>query len=120
MDKLRSGKIEPESLLITQVLTRKLDNYKVNTRVARAARQLNEAGKVLSKGMRIRYLLSHGEIGVTAWDAPTKISSEMIDIPLYLDRLISAGHTVFQSFGIQKHVLRDYMLNDVIQLSLPY
>ncbi len=120
VDQLRSGQVEPELLVIKQVLTREVKDYKANTRVARAARQLEEAGKALSKGMRIRYVLARGKIGVLAWDAPIKVAQEMIDIPLYLDRLISAGHTVFQTFGIQEGVLRDYMLNDTLQLPLPF
>ncbi|MFK7804399.1 MAG: DNA polymerase domain-containing protein [Anaerolineae bacterium] len=119
IDKLRNGQANVESLVITQVLTREVGEYKVNTRVARAAHQLEAAGKLLSKGMRIRYLLSRGEPGVLAWDAPAEITLKMLDVPLYLERLISAGHTVFQMFGISKDELRRYLLDDVVQLKLP-
>ena len=120
VDRLRSGQAELESLVITQVLTREVQDYKVNSRVARAARQLEAAGKSLSKGMRIRYLLSRGAPGVMAWDAPTEMTADMLDTSLYLDRLIKAGHTVFQAFGISEDELRNYLIDDTIQLQLPF
>ncbi len=120
VDKLRSCQMAAESLIITQVLTRDVADYKVNTRVARAAQQLEAAGKVLSKGMRIRYVLTRGEPGVMAWDAPAEVRPEQIDVPLYLDRLVAAGHTVFQMFGISQPILRDYLLHQTVQLPLPY
>ena len=119
VDTLRSGRADLESLLITQVLTREVAAYKANTRVARAGRQLEQGGKTVSKGMRIRYLLTRGEPGVAAWDAGSSIRPEMIDVPLYLERLIRAGHTVFQSFGVEERVLRDWLLYNVTQLPLP-
>ena len=70
--------------------------------------------------MRIRYLLTRGDPGVMAWDAPAEILPEMIDVPLYLDRLVEAGFTVFQMFGMTKAMVRDYLLHDVVQLALPY
>ena len=45
VDQLRSGRAELDSLVITQVLTREVADYKANTRVARAGRQLEAAGK---------------------------------------------------------------------------
>lgn len=125
VDTLRSGRANPESLVITQVLTRDIAAYKGNTRAVRAARQLERAGKTVSKGMRIRYLLTRGQPGVAAWDAQSitrkgSVTPQQIDLPLYLERLIRAGHTVFQSFGVEETVLRDWLLHNVTQLPLPY
>ena len=117
---LQMGDVSLESLLITQVMTRELAEYKASTRVARAAEQLANAGKPIGKGVRVRYLLTNDQVGVATWDLPNQIRSDLVDIPRYLNLLIRSGHTIFQSFGISENDLRSWLLHDALQLPLPY
>ncbi|MEM7802546.1 MAG: DNA polymerase domain-containing protein, partial [Chloroflexota bacterium] len=118
--RLRRREIDPADLVVTQVLSRDIDAYQVESRVVRATRQLEAAGKTVSKGMRMRYVMTRDPVGVVAWDAGVEIRPEMIDMDRYLDLLIRAGDTVFQSFEIEKEDLRNYVLGNGVQLPLPY
>ena len=91
---IRAGKVKLEDLLSTQTLTRTLDAYRVKSPVARAATQLEEAGKPTRPGQRVRFLFTRGAPRVYAWDLPTPPDPAMLDIPYYGELLLRAANTV--------------------------
>ena len=88
---LRSGRVPLEKLLVSQKLSRSLEEYRTPSPAARAAAQLAAAGKTVKPGQRVRFLYVFGEPGVHAWDLPEPPRREAINTPLYAELLVRAG-----------------------------
>ncbi|MBK6326647.1 MAG: hypothetical protein IPF56_12050 [Chloroflexi bacterium] len=61
---LRGGRIPAAQLLVSQRLSRTLDEYRTPSPAARAAGQLVAVGKERRPGQRIRFVYTRGEPGV--------------------------------------------------------
>jgi DNA polymerase-2 len=88
--RLREGSIRPQDLVITRVLSQKVEDYKVDTATALAARQLERAGIVMQPGEKVRYVHRESKRGpkecrVTA--APFLETLDDYDAGLYLELL---------------------------------
>lgn len=66
LDELRSGRVPLEQLLITQKLSRELEQYTAPSPPVRAVVQLQSAGKEVKVGQYVRFLYTIGEPGVHA------------------------------------------------------
>ncbi len=55
---LEQGKVDPEKLMMRRTLTKKVDDYKADTRTALAARQLKSAGVKIHPGQSVSYLIT--------------------------------------------------------------
>ena len=95
---LRDGQIPLEDLLITQKLSRELENYKVPSPAARAAAQLVKAGKHISAGQRVRFLFTRGNPGVYAWDIPDSFDKRTLDVCKYHELIVRAKNTILNPF----------------------
>ncbi len=95
---LEEGRIPPKDLLVTQTLSRELEEYRVATPLSRAARQLQEAGKPLRMGQHARYL--HTRAGVLAWDLPARPDPHAMDTAHYQKLLLRAAYEVLQPLGV--------------------
>jgi DNA polymerase elongation subunit (family B) len=91
---LREGRVPLEDLLITQKLSRELENYRTPSPAARAAMQLTKAGKHLSAGQRVRFLFTRGEPGVYAWDVSELFDTRMLDVQRYQELTRRASRTI--------------------------
>lgn len=116
---LRLGRIPLEELLVTQRLSRALDEYKSPSSAARAAAQLAAAGKPLRAGQRVRFLVTLGEPGVHAWDLPQPVNPASLDLRRYAELTLRAAAAVVQPLGITEEALKDRVLEDVVKLPLP-
>ena len=76
---LRESKVPLEDLLVSQKISRTLEEYKVPSPAARAAAQLKEIDKHLIPGQRVRFLYTRGKPGVYAWDLPQRPDPGVID-----------------------------------------
>jgi len=83
LDDLRHGRIPPEKLVIRHTLSRALNEYKVPSPAAIAARQLEQAGKFLRPGQIVRFIYTLGEPGVRAWDLVGPFNPKTVNIPIY-------------------------------------
>jgi DNA polymerase-2 len=119
LSRLRAGEIPLKELLITQRISRELADYKVPSPAARAAAQLEQAGKSVRPGMVIRFLYTRGRDGVRAWDLPGAVSPAMISVSRYIELFIRAAHTVFQPLGVEENTLRDWLLSNAGYFSPP-
>ncbi len=95
--RLREGGLLPQELVITRVLSRAPEDFKVETAVALAARQLTAAGITLAPGEKVRYVHREPkggpkELRVAA--APFLEGLEDYDAAFYLELLERAVREV--------------------------
>jgi DNA polymerase-2 len=109
---LRQRKIPLEELLISQKISRSLEEYKVPSPAARAAAQLAAFGKHLIPGQRVRFLLTRGKPGVFAWDLKERPDPMTIDIDRYAELLCRAAYTILQPLGVEERTLRWWMFTN--------
>ena len=112
MTALREGKVPQEELLISQKISRTLEEYKVPSPAARAAAQLAEIGKHLIPGQRVRFLYTRGKSGVYAWDLPERPHPGVIDTDRYAELLCRAAFTILQPLGVEEQTLRWWMFTN--------
>ncbi len=95
--RLRQGGINPQELVITRVLSQKVEEYRVDTPTSLATRQLEGAGIHIQPGEKVRYVHREGKKGpkecrVAA--APFLEALDGYDTTLYLDLLERAVEEV--------------------------
>jgi DNA polymerase-2 len=118
--KLRSGQIPLEELVITQTLSRPLEEYRQPSPAARAAQQLRTAGKELRPGQRVRFVYARGEPGVWAWDLLETPPPESVDVERYTDLLLRASSAILQPLDIGEKAIRDKLLGHAVQQSFAF
>lgn len=116
---LNNGNIPIHKLLVMQVLSREVDQYKVPSPVARAARQLQAIGKDVSMGQRIQFVYTRTRDAVSAWDLPEVIPASFVDIARYKELLVRAVYEVLQSMEVTEDVLRNWMFGEFSYLLPP-
>jgi DNA polymerase-2 len=106
-------------LLITQTLSRELNVYRVPSPVARAAGQLQEAGKDIRMGQRIHFIYTRTKQGVYAWDLPEPLNPTWVDIARYKELLFRAVYEILQPLGVTESVLRNWIFSQASYLLPP-
>lgn len=106
---LRERKVPLEDLLVSQKISRTLEEYKVPSPAARAAAQLKEIDKHLIPGQRVRFLYTRGKPGVYAWDLPQRPDPGVLDTDRYAELLCRAAFTILHPLGVQEQTLRWWM-----------
>ncbi len=109
---LRERRIPLEELLVSQKLSRALEEYRVPSPAARAAAQLAGIGKHLIPGQRVRFLYTRGRPGVFAWDLAQKPNPEALDTDQYAELLCRAVFTLLQPLGVKEQTLRWWMFSN--------
>ncbi len=109
---LRTHQVPLESLLVSQKLSRTLEEYKAPSPSARAAAQLAEIGKEFIPGQRVRFLYTRGRPGVYAWDLPNPPDPARIDTARYEELLVRAAHTVLLPLGVEEKTLRWWLFSN--------
>ena len=116
---LRAGRVPLEALVVSQRLSRELEAYRTPSPAARAAAQLEAAGKPARPGQQVRFLYTRGRPGVHAWDAPTPPDPAAVDLARYTTLLIRAASTALQPLGVSEATLRDWLLSNAGYLAPP-
>jgi DNA polymerase-2 len=116
---LNVRKVAIEELLITQTLSRELNEYRILSPVARAACQLQAIGKNIRMGQKIQFIYARTKEGIWAWDVPDLLNSTLIDVPKYKELLFRAVHEVLQPLGVPENVLRNWMFSRASYLLPP-
>ena len=116
---LRSGRIPLEALLVTQKLSRALDEFRTLSPVARAVAQLAAAGVETSPGERVRFLYTRGEPGVHAWNLPNPPDPASPDVSRYAELLLRAAGTVLGPFGVREALLRQWLFENAAYSAPP-
>jgi DNA polymerase-2 len=105
---LKKGEVPLEELIITQTLSRELNEYRVSTPLARAALQLQAAGRHLRMGQRVRFLYTRAAPGVFAAGLPARPDPRALDLPRYQELTLRAACEVLQPLGVSEGGLRDW------------
>jgi len=116
---LSDRKIPINDLLITQTLSRELNEYRILSSVARAASQLQSIGKNVRMGQSIQFIYTRTKQGVYAWSLPAPFNPALIDIPRYKELLFRAVHEVLQPLGVTENILRNWMFSQASYLLPP-
>jgi DNA polymerase-2 len=96
LEALRRGKIPLEDLVVRQRLSRELDEYRMPSPAARAARQLEEIGRNSRPGQAVRLIHLRGESNVRAWDLPVAPNPAEIDLAYYRKLLLEAVEAILE------------------------
>ena len=99
--RLREGDLKPQDLVITRVLSQPVEEYRVDTATALAARQLQAAGIHLAPGEKVRYvqLERKGPKETRVQAAPFLETLDRYDTGTYLELLDRAIDEVLLPFG---------------------
>lgn len=108
-DALQNGRVPLEQLLVTQTLSREMEEYRTDTPLRRAAAQLLGTGKQLRMGQRVRYLHTRTGTGVHAWDLPDRPDPASVEPSRYKELLFRAAWEVLQPLGITEKLLHDWL-----------
>ena len=108
-----------QELLITQTLSRELSAYRVPSTAARAACQLQAAGRNMQMGQRVQFVYTRTKQRVHAWDLPESIDPTWIDTARYKELLFRAVYEIVQPLGVTEHVLRNWMFSQASYLLPP-
>ena len=111
LDVLKKREIPLSELMITQTLSRELNNYSVLSPLAVAARQLQSQGKTIKMGQHVRFLYLGRGPGVHAWDLPVRPDPRMIDTPRYQELVLRAVHEILQPLNVAEKILRDWLFS---------
>jgi DNA polymerase-2 len=116
---LRAGRLPLEQLLITQKLSRALDEFRTPSPVAHAVTQLHAAGKLTSPGQKVRFLYTRGEPGVHAWNLPRPPDPASVDVERYSELLLRAATTLLEPFGVSKQLLSQWLFSNAAYSAPP-
>jgi DNA polymerase-2 len=97
---LRAGLAPLEKLVVSQKLSRRVEDYRMPSPAARAAKQLATLGRELRPGQMVQFIYILGEARVHAWDLPLPPVPAAVDRPRYRELLLRAAETVFYPLGI--------------------
>lgn len=119
LNRLRAGQVPLEELVVSQAISRTLDEYRVPSPAARAGAQMEAVGKSVQPGQRIRFLYTRGQPGVHAWDVSARLHPSQVDTSRYAEMLLRAIHTILQPFGVDEAVLRLWLFANAAYAAPP-
>jgi DNA polymerase I len=109
MSALGNKTIPLKHLLVTQTLSRDLDEYRVPSPVARAGGQLQSIGKQVQMGQKIQFIYTKTKEGVCAWDLNELLPPTWVDTAKYKELLFRAVYEVLEPLGVTERVLRNWL-----------
>lgn len=115
LDALRLRQVDPQTLLVSQTLSRPVEEYKVLSPAARAVKQLEQSGKLRFPGQQIQFVFTVGDPGVFAWDLPKAFNPSTIDVDRYIELTLRAVTAVLQPWGIKRQWLDQWVLHNWYQ-----
>ncbi len=108
---LKEGKVPPRQLVLTQTLSRELDDYSHFSPAAIAARQLQSRGKILKMGQRVQFIHIRAAPGVRAWDLHLPLDPRQVDVAQYRKLTLRAAQEVLQPLGVTEGLLKDWLFS---------
>jgi len=117
---LRRGHVPLQELIVGKKLSKELAGYRVPSPGAKAAMQLEAAGKSVRPGQRIKLIFIRGQNGVYAWDLHQPPPVSALDMDYYQTLLLRAAANLLQPFGLDEEELLIWVRSDFgKQLALP-
>lgn len=93
---LRNGHVPLEELVVTQSLSRAVEQYRVPSPAARAALQLQAAGTPTAPGQFMRFVYVRGRERVRVWELG--VDGKTVDVKRYIDLLSRAVEEILGEF----------------------
>ncbi len=116
---LQAGRVPLEKLVVTSRVSHELESYRSPTPGARAAFQLLEqTGKRVRPGQKVRFLYTRGEVDVRPWDLPGRIDPADVDRVKYVELMARAAASILHPFGINDEQLKHWAHTQSIALDL--
>jgi DNA polymerase II len=110
-DVLKRREVPFQELVVSQDLSRELDQFSVLCPLACASKQLQAIGKTPKRGQQIQFLYMGPAPGVHAWSLPKQPEPRTIDVRLYRELGFRAVYEVLQPLGITERVLKEWVFN---------
>jgi DNA polymerase-2 len=107
--KISSGEVALDQLVISQTLSRDIEDFKVITPANAAARQLEEHGKVIRAGQNVEFLRVRNRPRSLSWHLVREDQKPDLDTEWYCGQLLRAADELLSSFGIPREMLRDWL-----------
>jgi DNA polymerase elongation subunit (family B) len=98
-----------QNLVVTQKLSRNLEEYRSSSPSSCAATQLACEGKLLRPGQMVRFLYMLGLPGVHAWDLLASPDPTRIQYDRYSKLLLRAAGTLLEPFGVDERTLHSWI-----------
>ena len=117
---LRRERVALEDLLVSQKLSREVAKYASPSPAARAALQLQQQGKNVTAGQRVRFLYVLGRPDVWAWDRTEPLDPRRIDKAVYRKLLLRAAESILQPFGFSARDLELHIEGGASAVPLPF
>jgi len=106
---LTQGRVPLEHLLVSQTLSRDLEDFKVLSPAGRAARQLAADGKAIGAGQNVDFLRVKQAPFALSWHAVDEAQGVELDIDWYCEQLLRAADEVLQPLGVGKETLEAWL-----------
>jgi DNA polymerase II len=121
LNDLRTGQVPMEKLVVTSRISKKLERYKSSTPAVRAARQLLEqTGRRVEPGQRMRFVYTSGTPDVCPWEIPNPLDPSKLDQEKYIELLARAASSVLYPFGVKEEELKRWAHTSTIELPLSF
>ncbi|MCE9646690.1 MAG: hypothetical protein K8S20_11890 [Chloroflexi bacterium] len=115
---LVNKKVPVRQLIITQRMSRELNEYSSMSPIAVAARQLNAHGRTVKMGNDIRFI--HVRNGhVVPADLPIEVDPRNIDVRKYKELALLGVHDLLQPLGVTERTLRDWLFKKAGYITPP-
>ena len=102
---LKKERVPLEYLVVTQKLSRAVEEYKTPSPAARAAMQLQAAGRNVAPGQFIRFVYTRDAVRVRAWDLHGEVDPRLLDTARYCTLLDRSVDTVLEQHRPLPHRL---------------
>ncbi|MGC9071484.1 MAG: DNA-directed DNA polymerase [Acidilobus sp.] len=108
IDRLRTGKVEVEKLVIWKTLTKRLDEYEAEGPHVYAARMMEKLGFKVDVGSKVGYVIVKGDGPVSRRARPYFIvKPSEIDYNYYVDKqVVPAALRILEFFGVSEKELK--------------
>ena len=106
--KIANGEVPLEKLVISQTLSRDIEDFRVISPAGAAAQQLQKEGKVIRAGQNVEFLRVNGVPHSLSWHLVRDESAVEIDVDWYMEQLIRAADEVLSPLGVPREVLSDW------------
>ena len=116
---LKNKEVPLEELIVSQTLSRELDQYSVLSPLAVAAHQLKVQGKAAKMGQHIRFIYIGPGPGVHAWGLSSRPDPRAIDVPRYRELAFRAVHEILQPLGVTEQILRNWLFSKAGYITQP-
>ena len=110
--RLREGQVRLEELVVKRTVSKEAGEYKTNSQIGLASRQMAACGVAVHPGERVRYVVSDadaGDVEGRVRAAPLLTPDTPYDTEKYLELLCRAAETLLWHHGYDGRRLRDFL-----------